>query len=182
MYKNDQLSDFDIIINGRQIRAHKLVLSCRIPYFRSLFNICPLQETSEMSKAPINSEILEIILEWAYTNKISSNANILMEDVLKASDFLQIPTLKYKCGQMIIEENGNTPTLEKCILLLQLADRSCCVNLREYAMTKMIPSQEQLIDSTQFSFLTETNPTLALDTLKFFCKSPHKNQRKRAAI
>lgn len=69
-----ELHDVTIISeDGKKISCHKCILTSRLDYFRSMFlaDWIESQSNSELKMA-IPSDLLEIIIDYLYTDNISS--------------------------------------------------------------------------------------------------------------
>ena len=86
--KYQDLSDFTIIIEGKEFYLHKIILGSRCPYFRAMFQ-SGMSENSEnqLRLDYFTASAFEYIVEWIYSDKFS----LLIEDNKVEIDiFIQI--------------------------------------------------------------------------------------------
>uniref|UniRef100_A0A914QWV3 BTB domain-containing protein n=1 Tax=Panagrolaimus davidi TaxID=227884 RepID=A0A914QWV3_9BILA len=96
-----KLCDITIISNGRQFNAHKIVLAASIPYFYTMFT-CGLDE-SKQTKINLDShdaDVLEIIINYAYTGKIKLTPENIFT-ITNLASYMQINDLIYRCQEFL---------------------------------------------------------------------------------
>ncbi|CAF4094468.1 unnamed protein product [Rotaria sp. Silwood2] len=120
IYFRADLHDVTIISeDGKKISCHKCILTSRLDYFRSMFlaDWMESQSNSEL-KMTIPSDLLEIIIDYLYTDNISNKFNVeQLCQILVLSDQLLIERLKQICEFHI----ANLVTFRDAVELLQFS-------------------------------------------------------------
>ncbi|GFY53971.1 inhibitor of Bruton tyrosine kinase [Trichonephila inaurata madagascariensis] len=137
--------------NGTTFGCHKCILAARLDYFHSMLGTC-WAENSQLSNLslPISSEIMEILIEYLYTdeaNKLFDSDNIeFLCHILMISDQLLVPRLKEFCEMALIKQLS----LKNAAELLELSSiynseqlkKSCmqfiCINLPAVIESKIL--------------------------------------------
>lgn len=153
----------DVVIrsgDGKEHRAHKLIISQRSKYFEAMFNH-PTKENNRASvDLPDSAEIITSLLEFMYTDKVTNSAGFT-EQLLVAADKYQIDNLKRSCEYELIErinvENVTSLFMSACNYNAECLKRECkqfiAANLRRVIKT---PGWNDLKDSEEgFGLATE---------------------------
>ena len=92
--KNDMFCDITIQAESISVKAHKVILAARCPYFYGMFNN-PLKESSQdaVTLGDISGESLPILIDFIYNDNITITKDTV-ETVLSASNMLQLTDLK----------------------------------------------------------------------------------------
>uniref|UniRef100_A0A671L5K1 BTB domain-containing protein n=1 Tax=Sinocyclocheilus anshuiensis TaxID=1608454 RepID=A0A671L5K1_9TELE len=92
--------------SGQLCHCHKVVLSAHRSYFKVMFTLDMRECLNDTINLPcINAEILEALVSYVYTSKISITQNNI-QSLLEATDLLQFNSLKkafvhtYKAAQL----------------------------------------------------------------------------------
>ena len=101
----------DVVIKSRdnkEHRAHKLIISQRSKYFEAMFNHPTKENNKAVVDLPDDSEIITLLLEFMYTDKVTASAGqfqdtVILQDLLVAADKYQIDNLKRSCEYEMIE-------------------------------------------------------------------------------
>ncbi|CAF2041005.1 unnamed protein product [Rotaria magnacalcarata] len=115
-----ELHDVTIIAeDGKKISCHKCILTSRLDYFRSMFLADWMESQSNCElKMAIPFDLLEIIIDYLYTDNISNKFNIeYLCQILVLSDQLLIERLKQICEFHI----ANLVTFRDAVELLQFS-------------------------------------------------------------
>ena len=100
-YQEGRFCDVTLVTDGKQIKAHKIVLASFSLYFKALFDSRQWQGQDEGSVLipDINEPMLRTILNFAYSGQLEVNTSNVL-NVLVAADFLQLPSdfVKKSCG------------------------------------------------------------------------------------
>lgn len=116
IYEEDEsfLSDITISVGGEEIKAHKLVLAAQSDFFKGLFR----NEVRNEVKIDICSHAtLQTIVKYFYTGSSEINTDNV-QDILVASNFLQVKELIYKCSDFM----ARNLDMINCVTVLRLAD------------------------------------------------------------
>ncbi|KAI8516135.1 Kelch-like protein 10 [Branchiostoma belcheri] len=99
--KNGQLCDVRLRVEGVEFPAHRTILAGCSQYFRALFtNGCTESAMSVIDIPGISAEMLELILEYAYTRDVHVNeANV--QELLPAADQFNINGIVKECCKFL---------------------------------------------------------------------------------
>ena len=129
-YQEGRFSDVTLVTDGKQIKAHKIVLASFGLFFKGLFD-GSWQEQDEgiVRIRDINEPTLRTILNFAYSGKLEVNTSNVL-NVLAAADFLQLPSdfVKTSCGVYLKRLVNH----ENCLAMLLFADKFNAVELENH--------------------------------------------------
>ncbi|XP_050434021.1 BTB/POZ domain-containing protein 9-like [Adelges cooleyi] len=102
---SDGLSDVDLVVKGKQLSAHRIILASRSEYFRKSFNGIPKKPgrvVLEINEAPLT--IFKIFLEYFYTGrmKLSDLKGIDVTELLRISDLFGFSNLTYSLREYLV--------------------------------------------------------------------------------
>lgn len=100
MRKSGQFCDVEIIVGGRSLPAHRLVLAAVIPYFKQLFTMA--NQTSAVIIKEVKPEIMEQFIDYSYTGKFEIKCE-LITDILKCAILLQIGKIRDASIKLLIQ-------------------------------------------------------------------------------
>ncbi|KAK3797783.1 hypothetical protein RRG08_052385, partial [Elysia crispata] len=109
--EDQQFSDFSVTVDEVEFKCHRLVLSTRSGFFRSLLT-SGMKETTEgkATLQSISSDVFAIVLKWIYEGEANlSEENVI--DVLFAADQLDVQSLVSQCQYLLMQNLS----LENCI-------------------------------------------------------------------
>jgi len=94
-FNNDKTADVELIIEGKSIYAHKIILSARSNYFKAMFNsgMCE-SESSKITITDFRYSTIESLIKFLYSVKteINDDLNDLI-DLYRAADKYQLESL-----------------------------------------------------------------------------------------
>ncbi|KAG2468317.1 KLH10 protein, partial [Polypterus senegalus] len=145
--------DVVISVNGVEFPAHKNVLCCSSPYFRTLFsNRCDSKDKKTFTIPGISPEMMEMIITFAYNQTVpvtSENA----EQLLIVAHQFNIPGLIRLCSNFL----ESRLCLRNCIGICKLAYHYCCLELHFKAFRFILHQFEDLVrESEEFLLLSFT--------------------------
>ncbi|GIY51782.1 TD and POZ domain-containing protein 2 [Caerostris extrusa] len=102
-YENEIMTDVELVVGERIIKAHKLVLFSRSPVFRSMFEY----NTSEKKDSviymdDINSDVMEALVWYLYTATVRDLPYQDVCDLYEAADKYIVPTLQKACFEILM--------------------------------------------------------------------------------
>lgn len=114
--------------SGIEFRIHRAILSAVSPYFKALFTNSINRNRVEKTEAntAIPTEILEILLDYAYSGKCLVNERTV-ENLLKYSDQYEILGVVQLCCKFLLDEMCPA----NCLGILQFAGQYFCKDLME---------------------------------------------------
>ncbi|ORX76818.1 BTB-domain-containing protein [Anaeromyces robustus] len=102
-FNNDKTADVELIIEGKSIYAHKIILSARSNYFKAMFNsgMCE-SESSKITITDFKYSTIESLIKFLYSVKteINDDLNELIE-LYRAADKYQLESLMNYIHQSI---------------------------------------------------------------------------------
>ena len=149
--KEGILCDVTLRIEGQDFKAHRCVLSAASPYFRALFT-CEFKlienEKNLIDLQDMKSTAAKEVLDFIYTGQAmvdSANA----QDLLRAADYLIIPSLKTQVAQFL----ENTIDAANCLVLEAFGAQFNCRSLEQAAITYKLQNFVAVVKSESFKAL-----------------------------
>ena len=99
LFNNEKLVDVTLAAEGRQLQAHKMLLSACSDYFQSLFSVNPCQHPIVILK-DVSFEDLHTVVQFMYNGIVNVSSDKL-QAVLKTADTLQIKGLGEKYSESV---------------------------------------------------------------------------------
>ncbi|XP_075952524.1 inhibitor of Bruton tyrosine kinase [Anarhichas minor] len=142
--------------DGKEFPCHKSVLCARLEYFNSMLGNPWIEATScSALEMPISSEILQVILEYIYTDEshtIKESLNVeFVCNVLVVADQLLITRLKEMC-EVAITENL---TLKNGAELLEFATIYNAEQLKLSCLQFIVVNMAALLESKALDILSD---------------------------
>jgi len=155
-------TDVCFIIKGKEIKAHKWILSARSPVFAAMVE-SGMKESVEnrVEIDDIAPDIFEALLRFIYTDRVDL-AQVDVQDLLVAANKYMIPLLKLECQKFLTERL----TTENCVGMLALADLHNCVHLKRSALHFIRLHRDVIIQSDGWKNLKQSRPELVIDVLE----------------
>ncbi|CAI5444963.1 unnamed protein product [Caenorhabditis angaria] len=97
-----QLCDVVLVMEGKKLSAHRVVLAAAIPYFRGMFTSGMLEATmKEIEIANMEYDTMELLLGYAYTGELRiSTCNV--QSLITGASFLQLHDVVQECAEFLI--------------------------------------------------------------------------------
>ncbi|XP_068586194.1 inhibitor of Bruton tyrosine kinase [Cebidichthys violaceus] len=142
--------------DGKEFPCHKSVLCARLEYFNSMLGNPWIEATScSALEMPTSSEILQVILEYIYTDEshtIKESLNVeFVCNVLVVADQLLITRLKEMC-EVVITENL---TLKNGAELLEFATMYNAEQLKLSCLQFIVVNMAALLESKALDILSD---------------------------
>ncbi|KAL0984669.1 hypothetical protein UPYG_G00144970 [Umbra pygmaea] len=142
--------------DGKEFLCHKCVLCARLEYFHSMLGNPWFEATScSALEIPTSSEILQIILEYIYTDESPTVKECLNVEficsVLVVADQLLITRLKDMC-EVAVTENL---TLKNCTELLEFSAMYNAEQLKVSCLQFIVLNMAALLESKALDILSE---------------------------
>lgn len=95
---SSELTDFIYIVDGKEFKVHKLILSLASPVFRSTFT-CGLEETKNNSAEikDCDPEMFDHLLKFIYKGLLPGNISKIAFELYKLAHVYQIKSLEEIC-------------------------------------------------------------------------------------
>ena len=114
--EEDCFYDVTLVSNeGGEVPAHRVILAAQSDYFLAMFRS---EKKSRIVMNNMSTETLRVIVKTLYTGQLDININSA-QDLLEASNFLQVTQLNLKCEEFMIRHLD----VSNCVALLKLADQ-----------------------------------------------------------
>ncbi|KAG9333140.1 hypothetical protein JZ751_013398 [Albula glossodonta] len=127
--KQRTLCDVSLVVQGRHIPAHRVVLAAASHFFYLMFTTNMLESTShEVELKNAEPEIIELLVEFVYTARISVNSNNV-QSLLDAANQYQIEPVKKMCVDFLKEQVDAA----NCLGISVLAECLDCPELKTAA-------------------------------------------------
>ncbi|XP_028985270.1 inhibitor of Bruton tyrosine kinase [Betta splendens] len=142
--------------DGKEFPCHKSVLCARLEYFNSMLGNPWIEATScSALEMPTSSEILQVILEYIYTDEaptIKESLNVeFVCNVLVVADQLLITRLKEMC-EVVITENL---TLKNAAKLLEFSAMYNAEQLKLSCLQFIVLNMAALLESRALDILSD---------------------------
>jgi hypothetical protein len=82
LYRSQSRTDVTLIVQSREFKVHRIILSTRSKYFADLFNAYPCRSTIEVNEA-FDLDTFDRILEYIYGGKLDINGAADIRDLIK---------------------------------------------------------------------------------------------------
>lgn len=162
LYESGRFTDVTFCINGKEFKAHKLLLVSRSPYFAGVFQHDLTERLLDYLEIhDVTPEVFQQVLNFIYTESIQGLEECA-EELLIAAVKYQLDSLKTKCEDYLM----NTVSSENCIDLLLLADAHHAPRLKQTAMIFIGTRVTELVYSSGWVNLKRSNPHLLIELLE----------------
>ena len=123
----DLYTDVTIVTEGKEFKAHKVVLATQSPFFETRLEKRWTEEAgSQIDMQDVPAETMDMILTYMYTGKVENIEKMACELLPKAEEY-QLEGLKAKCEEAL----SKTLTVETVIDILLMADTHNAKNLKQ---------------------------------------------------
>jgi len=134
MLHNPEFSDVTFIVEGRQIYAHKIILSRRCEHFAAMFRSGMRESHESTIEMPnVSYDVFMLVLEYLYTDSVKIEVDYAIEFYLLA-DLYQISRIKEMCI-LVIKRNLSSENAAK---LLQASHDAHCQILKDICMEYIV--------------------------------------------
>uniref|UniRef100_A0A3B3QKP3 Kelch-like family member 7 n=1 Tax=Paramormyrops kingsleyae TaxID=1676925 RepID=A0A3B3QKP3_9TELE len=124
--KQRTLCDVILVVQGKHIPVHRVVLAAASHFFNLMFTTNMLESTSyEVQLKNVEPEIIELLVEFIYTARISVNSNNV-QSLLDAANQYQIEPVKKMCVEFLKEQVDAS----NCLGISVLAECLDCPDLK----------------------------------------------------
>ena len=121
----DELCDITLKVNGKEIRAHRVILAACSPYFRAMLTAGFVESNlGTISLQDCEENAVEKLVEFLYTCKLNLNETDV-ENILNAAALFQMYLVVQKCADFL----GTLIRIENCLGIQSLAMQYSLNNL-----------------------------------------------------
>lgn len=133
LFKNKSLSDVKLIVGGRTLHAHKIILAARSKVFAAMFEHETAEKLSnQVDIQDVDPDLFQEVLIYIYSGRMSSGTMVKKAvGVLVVADKYFLDQLKAECETHLMKRM----TADNCVELLALADQPHpAAHLKKYAV------------------------------------------------
>ncbi|XP_060752881.1 kelch-like protein 7 [Tachysurus vachellii] len=124
--KQGILCDVILVVQGKHILAHRVVLAAASHFFNLMFTTNMMEATNhEVELRGAEPEIIELLVEFVYTARISVNSNNV-QSLLNAANQYQVEPVKKMCVDFLKDQVDAT----NCLGISALAECLHCPELK----------------------------------------------------
>ena len=154
LFMNKALTDVTFNVDGRQFRAHKLIMAARSPVFAAMFQHSTSKEnvTGIVDIPDIEANVFEELLRYIYTGQVPlKRMDEVAAGLLAAADKYLLEKLKKACGDHLVSKISPV----NCVQLLSLGKNDPVYYLRKEAVDYIcrFPTEVYIINISFILFL-----------------------------
>ena len=168
--RRDRYTDITVVTKEKEFKAHKVVLACQSAFFETCLEERWKKEGdgSRIEMLDVSADIMEAILTYMYTGKVTDIDNTAHDLLPKANEY-QLEGLKTKCEEALIK----ALTSETVIDILLMADMHNAQKLKESCMHFTAKNITDVKKSSAWmeEKLKNTNKDLSMEVLEYIVKS-----------
>ncbi|KAH9364027.1 hypothetical protein HPB48_015346 [Haemaphysalis longicornis] len=159
LLESRQLSDVVLSVQGKEIRAHKVVLAARCPVFAAMFQH-EMKEEKEgrVEITDCDFEVLHQVIKYIYMGR-APKLNQMAEKVLVAADKYDLARLKAMCEDVLCSKLS----VEKAAETLVLADTHNADQLKANALQFIRVQADEVKETDGWKRMASENPHLVLE-------------------
>ena len=99
LYKDEVFTDVTIVSQGKEFKAHKVVLASQSSVFRKMFEVDMTEKETNMVEMPdISPPVISDLLDFIYTGE-APNIKTLAKELLNIADKYELPKLFSMCQE-----------------------------------------------------------------------------------
>ncbi len=165
LYPNHSSSDICFIVECREFRAHKFILSTRSPVFAAMFQHSEMKENQEnrVVVQDISPDIFDALLRFLYTDQVDLSTVDATALLIAANRYL-IPLLKFRCEESLSQHLTTANFSE----LLVLADLHGALRLKKEAEDFFRLRSTDILKTDGWKNMAQTRPDLAINMFALF--------------
>ena len=149
LQKDTVLTDFKILVSGKAIDCHKVVLSATCPYFTALFNSGMREsQQGEVTMDTMDYDIMSIIIMYLYGNNASLNWKHV-KCAIETCELLQLQELKEQLAKYVLEH----VSVDNCIGWWKFSERYNLTEVGKKSRELMCTQLEKVSLSDEFKAL-----------------------------
>lgn len=161
LINSDTFSDITFVVDGFEIRAHKIML-IRSSYFRAMLTGSMIEAGQPVIYIEeVSYDIFLKVLEYLYTD----NVDVQFEDAMElfvAADLFDVPRLKAICEKTMLEKI----CIENAASIFHAADAHSALVLREKSLHYIVQHFEPISKTFDFEEMARSNVELVVEILR----------------
>ncbi|XP_077992581.1 kelch repeat and BTB domain-containing protein 8-like [Glandiceps talaboti] len=145
-YRQQELADLTLTVQGQEFHCHRCVLACVSPYFKAMFSSGMIESVSKkVSLSDVDPLAVGVVLDYIYTSQVTVKEDNV-HPLIHASCMFQMDTLfKYCCSFL----KGHLNPLN-CFNILQISDTYTCDELREVSKLFILQNFCEVCETEEF--------------------------------
>ncbi|KAF8767322.1 Protein maternal effect lethal 26 like protein [Argiope bruennichi] len=165
-YQHQELTDIDLVVDDKTIRAHKFVLQARSPVFRNMFEH-NLSETTAgtIQIDDIEYTVLQALIWYLYTAVVQKLPYDDLCDLYEAADKYQVSSLQKECAEIL----KSMLSVDTACRILVLADLHNDSYLRQEAVDYIWSNFAKVKATEEWELTMHSHQKVASDVLEKVC-------------
>lgn len=156
IFTSSRLTDVSIVVEEKEFKVHKLILSARSSVFASMFeHDLAEKRTNVIQISDSRSEIIEAVLHYIYSGKCSLVKDKAAE-ILPVADKYNLNELRNLCEQTL-KSNLDLNNFTSFLILSEMHNLD---QLKSAAMEYFILKEKDLMKTGEWQCLVESHPQL----------------------
>uniref|UniRef100_A0A0G4GSZ3 BTB domain-containing protein n=1 Tax=Chromera velia CCMP2878 TaxID=1169474 RepID=A0A0G4GSZ3_9ALVE len=157
-----EFSDVTLVVDGKEIYAHKAILATRCEHFRAMFS----SKMREFHEGRVNIDLWSYqsvlaTLEFLYTGSLGDRPSTVVAEVLGLADSFGLDGLKRLCESSM----AHSIERENVCQLLRSADKYLAKDLKEKCMQYIKKNKKEVLRTDGFRSLKEA-PDLLVEIMQ----------------
>lgn len=153
MYLDSKYYDVTFVVGDKKIKAHKCLLAAVSPIFDQLLSNGKKLANKVINITDVSFEIMNELIKFIYTKKISNLQDIAHELIAAANNYL-IEDLKNICEETL----GKSVNLENVLEMYVIANDNNAETLKNLALNFITKNKKKLATKLEFQEMIESNP------------------------
>lgn len=164
--ENHLLADVTLIVEGKQLKAHKSILAARSPVFAAMFTVDMAEKRQDhVTIADMEYEVAQQMLRFIYTGKTDSESKMALR-LLVAAERYALMKLKEECERIICD----TITVSTAVETLILADRYNAAQLKSRVIQFIQSNADKALEGGDLRSLIVEHPDLMVELYQALTK------------
>jgi len=159
---SDIPADLTIYVEGKELRAHRAILSARSPVFQAMFRSNMVETTTgRVTLSDIKAEVVSAMLQYMYSGRVDP-VTCSIAELLAAADRYSITDLKDACEA----ELTASLSVDTAYEALCLHDQYNCPKLRSHALSVLREKILEAIRTPWWEHMTKNEPHILADIIE----------------
>ncbi|CAG2120672.1 unnamed protein product, partial [Medioppia subpectinata] len=149
LQKEGKFSDVKIVVEGRELRAHKAILSARSPVFNAMLTSDMRECRENAIEIPdIRPDVMEELLTFIYSGK-APNLSKVSKELLSAADKYELPHLSELCEKHLM----SSLSVESAPEILVLSHLHKASKLKSVTVEFIIANRKEVMKSDNWDLI-----------------------------
>ncbi|XP_023340926.1 speckle-type POZ protein B [Eurytemora carolleeae] len=158
--KMADFTDMTIVCDQKEFHCHKFILAARSEVFAAMLRHEFLEkQNSRVDVKEIDSETMELLLNYIYTGQVQDFNRVSVVDLFKAADRYRLDDLKHLCEEELIERVEASNAAD----ILSLAHKYNAQPLKSFSLAMISRNVEEVMRSPGWKELIQSDQTLLME-------------------